>query len=94
MPAYGRTRFEPPAPVAMVTLRNPSNGNVLAAVAYHQWVVSQFEFWSVQSIPVAAPIYSQVDRHYCSDQQEEYPEASETSLDCQRRLPALIPYEP
>jgi len=33
MPAYDRTRFEPPAPVAMVTLRNPSSGSVLPAVA-------------------------------------------------------------
>jgi hypothetical protein len=28
MPAYDTTRFQPPAPVAMVTLRNPATGDV------------------------------------------------------------------
>jgi hypothetical protein len=32
MPAYDATRFQPPAPVAMVTLRNPAIGDVRAAV--------------------------------------------------------------
>jgi hypothetical protein len=32
MPAYDRSRFEPPAPVAAVELRNPSSGAVLPGV--------------------------------------------------------------
>lgn len=32
MPAYDAAGFDPPAPVARVTLRNPENGAVVAAV--------------------------------------------------------------
>jgi hypothetical protein len=32
MPAYERSRFEPPAPVAVVELRNPTSGAVLPGV--------------------------------------------------------------
>jgi hypothetical protein len=32
MPEYDRSRFEPPAPVAIVELRNPSSGAVLSGV--------------------------------------------------------------
>jgi hypothetical protein len=33
MPAYDATHFNPPAPLALVTLRNPSTGVVVADVA-------------------------------------------------------------
>lgn len=33
MPAYDRTRFDPPAPVALASLRNPSTGAALDNVA-------------------------------------------------------------
>ena len=32
MPAYDATMFDPPAPVARVTLRNPENGSVVSDV--------------------------------------------------------------